>query len=175
MALFNTDSTVKEDNPLAHEHIGVVIDINDPKNLCRVRVIIPGLLDKDNDIWFTRVAPTLPGVVYATPRQGQRIRVWFKDNTLTSGVYGLDYVHKDTGLSMFQPGDYGFADLNSNAWRVRGSNTYYQTGSMTIKTNCLSVSGKIFSGAGYTGSFTDADGRVINVQGGIITSVTETK
>ena len=42
-----------------------------------------------------------------------------------------------------------------------------------MKTNCLMVTGKIFSGAGYTGSFTDGNGKIVNVSGGIITSVTE--
>lgn len=173
MALFNVDSTVKEDNPLIHEHIGVVIDVKDPLNICRVRVIIPGLLNAENQIWFTRAIGNFPGVAYATPRLGQRVRVWFRDNTLTSGVYGIDYVHKDLGLNNFQPGDYGFADLNSNMWRVRGTTTTYQTGSFTMKTNCLMVTGKIFSGAGYTGSFTDGNGKIVNVSGGMITSVTE--
>ena len=173
MALFNTSDTVKMNNPLAQDHIGVVIDVEDTENLCRVRVIIPGLLDENNQVWFTRITQNFPGVTYATPRIGQRIRVWFRDNTLTSGVYGLDYVHTATGLSYFQPGDYGFADINSNVWRVRNNTTYYQTGSMTLDTNCLNVTGKIFSGSGWTGTFSDSSGRLVNVVGGIITGVSE--
>lgn len=171
MALFNPEGRVRESNPLANEHIGVVIDVNDPKNLARVRVMIPNLLEKDNEVWFSRITPNFPGVTYATPRLGQKIRVWFKDNSISSGVYGLDYVHKDTGLSIFEPGDYGFADLNSNSWRVRGTNTTYTTGSFTMNTNSFSVTGKISSGSAYTGSFSTGDGRIVNVEGGIITSI----
>lgn len=173
MALYNIDNKVREDNPLAHEHIGVVIDVKDPLNINRVRVIIPTILDADNKIWLSRITPTFPGISYMTPRVGQKVRVYFKDNTLTSGVYGLDYVHKTIGLNSFQPGDYGFADLNSNMLRVRGSSTFYQTGSLNLKTNCLMVTGKIFSGASYTGSFSDGNGRIVNVQGGIITGISE--
>lgn len=173
MALFNPDERVNDSNPLTKEHIGTVIDIDDPKNLCRVRVIIPNLLDIDNEVWFTRITPNFPGVTYATPRLGQKIRVWFKDNSLKSGVYGLDYVHKTSGLSIFQPGDYGFADLNSNSWRVRGSSTQYTTGSFDLKTNVLKVSGKIISGSGYSGSFTDANGNLFIVENGQITDKVE--
>lgn len=172
MGLFNSDNRVAENNALSKEHIGIVIDIKDPKNLGRVRVAIPKLLESDNQVWFTRIAPNFPGVVYATPRLGQRIRVWFKDNSLSSGVYGLDYVHKETGLSLFQPGEYGFADVNSNMFKVSGGSTTYRTNSFKLDTALLNVTGSIMSGNGYTGAFTTGDGRIVSVTGGIITDIT---
>lgn len=168
MGLINSQDKAIDSNPLEKEHIGVVIDIDDTKNICRVRVVIPNILDKNNQVWFTRIAPNFPGVTYATPRLGQKIRVWFKDDSLTSGVYGLDYVHKASGLNMFQPGDYGFADLNSNMWRVRGSSTEYRTGALNITTNKMDVSGKVSCGNGYTGSFSTGDGKMVIVENGII-------
>lgn len=171
MGLTNINEKVTSSNPLQKEHIGVVIDIDDSKNICRVRVTIPNILDKNNQVWFSRIAPNFPGVTYATPRLGQKIRVWFKDNSLTSGVYGLDYVHKSSGLNLFQPGDYGFADLNSNMWRVRGSATDYRTGILNVTTNKMNVSGKFSCGNGYTGSFSTGDGKIVNVENGIITDI----
>lgn len=111
---YNTDGAYKDGNPLLQEHIGTVIDVNDPLNLCRVRVYIPNLLGYDNLSWISRVSPTFYGVTYSVPRLGDRIRVWFRNNNIMDGIYGLDYTHKDERLKEFSPNEYGFIDNNGN-------------------------------------------------------------
>lgn len=174
MGLFNISSRMRKDNPLMKDHIGIVIDNNDPKNLCRVKVVIPGILDNDNDLWFSREICNFPGVAYCTPRLGQRIRVWFKDGNISKGIYGIDYVHDMVQLKLFQPGDYGFCDINQNMWRVRGRNTTYNTGSFNLQGN-LSVSGNVTCGNGFTGAFSTSDGGIVTVENGIITDIAKSK
>lgn len=171
MGLINQSICVEPNNPLNKEHIGIVTDINDPLNLCRVKVVIPGILDVDNEVWFTREISNFPGVAYNTPRLGQRIRVWFRDGNINKGVYGFDYVHEVTQLKLFEPGDYGFADLNFNLFRVRGRSTTIKTGSINLEGN-LNVSGNVSAGNGYTGSFSAGDGSIVTVEDGIITGIT---
>lgn len=166
---YNTTGNISQSNPLDREHIGIVIDIDDPLNLCRIRVFIPNLLGYDNDIWLGREIITLPGAVYATPKKGQRVKVWFKNQNIMDGFYGFDYVHTDSKLSNFKPGDFGYINELGNFVKFDEKN-------INVKYNVnidgsLNVSGLLSSSIGYTGAFATGDGRTVTVQGGIITDI----
>ena len=171
---YNTDDAYKSGNPLLEEHIGVVIDNSDPLNLCRIRVYIPKLLNHDNISWISRVAPTFPGFTYSVPKLGQKIRVWFRNNNIMDGVYGLDYTHVDSNMRQyeFKPNEYGFVDDCGNKVKFSDSSLTLKTDLINIEAKNFNVSGSILAGDGYTGSFSTGDGKIVTVQGGIIINVT---
>lgn len=177
-AFFNTQGTVGITSPLLEEHLGTVIDNNDPLNLCRIRVFIPDLLNHDNIVWITRMTPTFPGVTYITPKIGERVRVWFRNKNIMDGVYGLDYTHMDDRLYNFKIGDYGFIDDNENSTKVSGTKITTTFGSaevnvknIKINSDNVIVSGNLQVGNGYTGSFATKEGFTVTVTNGIITDI----
>lgn len=140
MGLLNFKDNADSVPALYKCHIGTVIDNKDPKNLCRVKVSVPGILSDKTDIWAMQVAPTFPGVTYAMPKIGQKIRIWFLLNDPQRPVYGLDYTHVDSRLSCFDINDYGYVDDKGNSVKVSGEDcTVLYVGDIDTSSTNLNV------------------------------------
>lgn len=169
MSLINFEQNADNIPPLSKCHLGTVVANNDPKNLCRIKVAIPGILDEKTNVWAMRVAPSFPGVTYAVPDVGQRVRVWFLLNDPQRPIYGLDYTHTDSKLGIFKPGEYGYSDTYGNYLKcTKDSNLTVKYSSIILDSADVMVKGSLGATTGVTGVYTLHDGTVLQFKNGLL-------
>lgn len=115
---------------------GTVKSVDDPKNIGRIQVSIPGYLDQGDLPWVGVMRNSIFGIgpsfgTYGSPAEGSEVVVHFQNNDIHHGICLGSLITSANGTSGFGPSDWGFKDPAGNVFKVSNGSITFTSASGT--------------------------------------------